>query len=249
MKFTLLPFTLVILSGALLQVQPCYAGEAESPEDTQLVKHLEAETESPFELDPLEVNRGQLSFEEELTLRIVRQAFNETPSNKQADRDKWLCWTEQPVGSRLYKLGCARNGDVWALRPQDLRSGNNLELTSPRAGYGKIMVASRKVSPGKLKKIFAALPGSAAYDKEFINMALTGKKPPRNVPTEEESEQFAKAWIKVERLHKRGKSENIQITAIKAEGMSLKRYNQIAGLTETYGSIKKDIAARVKLLR
>ncbi len=218
--------------------------------DTKLAHQFEDEENSPFELDPIAVTRGDLSFDEELTLRIVRQAFKEVPSNKQKDRDKLLCWIEKPVGSRLSKLGCARNGDVWALRPDKLSGGNILQTAKHAAvGYGEIMVASRPMGRVKLKRILAALPGTDAFDKEFIELAVKGVKPPRDIPSEEEMKKFAKAWLEVKRLHQQRKPEDVQIAAINAENLTLKRYNQIAELTETYQSIKKDIASRVKLIR
>jgi len=252
LSLTALLSILIAFAAALAQTTYASEDEQEPLESTQLAQHLGSEKESPFELDPVEVTNGSLTFEEELTLRIVRQAFNEVPSNKRKDKDKWLCWTEKPVGSRISRLGCARNGDVWAMRPDNSAVGELSTRKSPQAavGYGQIMVASRPVSEGRLKKILASLPGNAAYDREFIDMALAGKKkPPRGVPAEEEMDQFAKAWLKVDRLHKKGKSEDIQIAAINDENLSLQRYNQIAELTETYASIKSDIAARVKRLR
>lgn len=218
--------------------------------DTKLAQQFEDEENSPFELDPIAVTRGDLSFDEELTLRIVRQAFNEVPSNKQKDIDKLLCWIEKPIGSRISKLGCARNGDVWALRPDNLIGGNLLQTAKYAAvGYGEIMIASRPMGRVKLKRILAALPGTDAFDKEFIDLAVKGVKPPRDIPNEKEMEQFAKAWLEVKRLHKQRKSEDTQIAAINAENLTLKRYNRIAELTETYKSIKKDIASQVELIR
>ncbi len=204
----------------------------------------------PFELDPIEVTLGKISFEEELTLRIVRQGFKERASNRQEDRDKVVCWLSKPTGSRLSQLDCARNGDVWASRPDNMRGvGISNRTKYSGMGYGDFMIASRPITRGKLETILAALPGSDAYDKEFIKIALAGDKPPRDIPNEKEIEQFAKAWVEVGRLNKQGKSEDIQVAAITAENLTLKRYNRIAELSETYASLKEDIASRVKQLR
>ncbi len=238
----------LVLSGIIITTQTSNADEAKQLNDSASAKHFESE--SAFELEPIEVTRGNISFEEELTLRIVRQAFKEVPSNKREDIDKLLCWLEKPVGSRISRLGCARNGDVWALRPDNTLDGSMLLSSRYKgAGYGEFMIASRPMTRGRLKKILAALPGTDSFDKEFIAMAINGDKPPRNAPTEQEIDQFAKAWLQIKRLNKRGKSEDIQIAAINTEGLTLKRYNQIAELTETYKSIKKDISTQVKLFR
>ncbi len=243
---------------ALLLVILCSSVAANNSNEEQLgqlsgaksADQLESKKSDPFELDPIEVTRGNLSFEEELTLRIVRQGFNEIASNKRKDIDKIVCWMSKPVGSRLSELSCARNGDVWASRPDNMRgvgSANSAQYSA--VGYGKFMIASHPIARGKLKRILNALSGSDAFDKEFIGLAVKGVKPPRDIPNEEEIERFTKAYVEVNRLSKQGKSEDAQVVAITTENLTLKRYNRIAELIETYASLKEDVASRVKLLR
>jgi len=245
MKTKLLTITLLILFAtkgqANVETGISSAQKMKAQADAMLVRHIESKTDTPFELDPDDIANGKLSHEYELSLRMVRQALNKTPSNTQADLGKWICWYEKPVGSRLNKLNCARNGDI-ALSRNDTLSGGYISLTSK-------YIASRTMSRGKLEKILSALPGSDAYDQEFIALAMIEKELPKDIPSKKEIDQYAKAWIKVEKLYQQGKSEDTQIAAINAENMTLERYNRISEISETYASVMQDIAARVKQLR
>ncbi len=249
-KSKVLVILFLAVSSGSVAAKSSSAGETRQFVDTNIAQQIGAEENEPFELDPIAVTRGEITFAEELTLRIVRQGFKEVPSNKRKDIDKMVCWISRPVGSRLSQLDCARNGDIWASRPDNMRGigrSNNAQYSA--VGYGEFMIASHPITRGKLERILDALPGSDGFDKEFIDLAIKGAKPPRDLPNEEEIEKFTKAYVEINRLNKQGKSEDIQVAAIKAENLTLKRYNRIADLTETYASLKKDIADRVKLLR
>jgi hypothetical protein len=198
--------------------------------------------ESPLELDDLEVSGTSLSFRQEFTLRMLRSSLGKPRSRKQEDKDDWVCWIQKPTGSSLGYLNCARNGDLWAREPAFALLGP----TAPMAGYGTILRSSRPVNSAKLKQVLAQLEGPEGLDQEFVAMALQGRQPPRDIPSEQELEQFAEAYRAVTRLQARGRSESAQIRAIEDKGLSLEQYNHIAGLTETYRSIKEDIAARLE---
>lgn len=195
--------------------------------------------EKPLELDPIDVTAEGFSLQQEATLRLLRGALNRPKSQDQKDKDVWVCWVDEATGSHLNYLNCARNGDLWALeRPFGL-SGP----TMPSGGYGTILRSSSPVNRYKLQQALAALEGDEEFDREFVSMVLAGKEPPRDIPDEEEKAAFARAYKAVERLNRRGASEQRQIMAIEKEGLTLARYNHIASLVETYDSIENDIAA------
>lgn len=215
-------------------------------EDVLSADELEKGEQKPLELDPVTVVGGRMEFEQELALRIIRHSLDATQSQRREDRDKWVCWLRKPTGTRLNHLSCARNGDIWALRPGP---GNPMGQYSLVAGYGTILTTSRPVNKSKLMKIMATLQGSEEFNSEFLSMVASGEQPPRDIPDDGEVEQFARAWIEIGKLHKRGKSEDIQIAAIEKEGLSLERYNRIAELLEIYKSVQKQISQKVKALR
>lgn len=201
--------------------------------------------ELPLELDPITVSGQGLSFDQEVALRIVRQAYNAPRSDRQEDVDKLVCWLSRPTGSHFKHLSCARNGDIWALRPaHDGRWGRAFG----KAGYGTILHTTRTVNRYKLEQALAALPGSSDFDQEFIGMVLAGQQPGRDIPDDEEIDQFAHAWVQIGKLHKAGRPENEQLAAIEKEGLSIKRYNRIAELIETYQSVENQVDERIKKL-
>ena len=110
---------------------------------------------------------------------------------------------------------------------------------------GKILRSSHPVNTWKLKQAMASLEGNSEFDQEFIAMALTGERPPRDIPGEEELDRFARAYQAVGRLQARGVSEQRQVSAIEAQGLSLARYNRIAELTEVYQSLENAVAERL----
>ncbi len=200
--------------------------------------------ETPLELDPVEVTTEALSFDQEVTLRLIRQAYERPRSLKQEDRDVLVCWADEATGSHFKYLSCARNGDLWALQRPNGITGP----TVPMGGYGTIMRTERPVNRYKLEQALANLPGSAEFDKEFTNMVIAGDKPPRDIPDDEELDQFAQAYKDVGRLARRGASEDRQVRAIRESGLTLTRYNRIATLVETFQSIENDIASRIENL-
>jgi hypothetical protein len=229
------------LLAILVSVAPVAAAQSDQPLSDEAMARAE---ETPLALDPVEVTGQGWSYDQEVTLRLIRGALDRSKSQRQEDRDVLICWIDESVGSHFNYLGCARNGDLWALERPNGAGGP----TVPMGGYGKIMRSERPVNRYKLEQALASLPGSEEFDQEFLQMAVAGDRPPRDIPDEEEAEQFARAYKSVGRLARRGASEDRQIRAIQDEGLSLARYNRIADLIETYQSVENDIAERLASL-
>jgi len=215
---------------------------SEAPDDVD----MEGAEELPLVLDPIVVSDIGISFRQEVTMRIIRQAYNAPRSERLEDIDNWICWIIKPTGTHFGHLACARNCDLWANRPTS--AGGTMRAGIGKAGYGKIMRTSRPTNRWKLEKAMAALPGSSDFDKEFVSMVMAGQQPPRDIPDDEELDQFAKAWVQIGKLHKAGMSDDEQVVAIEDEGLSLKRYNRIAELVETYQSVENQVDERIKRL-
>jgi hypothetical protein len=205
-----------------------------------------AAAEEPLVLDDLEIVADGLSFEQEFTLRMLRESLDKPKSQKEEDRDEWVCWVDEATGSSFNYLNCARNGDIWALQPSSMGGGSMaIGAPMPQAGYGSIMRSSRPVNRAKLRQAMENLNGNAEFDREFIALSLSGERPPRDIPDEEELDRFAEAYAELGRLQQRGASESRQIGAIEAKGLTLARYNRIAELTEVYQSIENQVAERL----
>lgn len=243
----------VILTLSLVAPAIAAGADAPPPEDDMgflseapVDVDLEGAEEIPLELDPITVTDIGLSFRQEVSMRIIRQAYNAPRSEKLEDIDNWICWIIKPVGTHFGHLACARNGDLWANRPSNI--GGKITAFTGKAGYGKIMRTSRPTNRWKLEQAMAALPGSSDFDKEFVGMVMAGQQPPRDIPDDDELDQFAKAWVQVEKLNQAGKSDDEQVVAIEDEGLSLNRFNRIAELVETYQSVENQVDERIKLL-
>ena len=205
-----------------------------------------AAADEPLVLDDLEIVADGLSFEQEFTLRMLRESLDKPKSQKEEDRDEWVCWVDEATGSNFNYLNCARNGDIWALQPSSMGGGAMaIGAPMPQAGYGSIMRSSNPVNRAKLKQAMDNLNGNAEFDKEFIALSLSGERPPRDIPDEKELDQFAEAYEALGRLQRRGASEGRQIGAIEETGLTLARYNRIAELTEVYQSIENEVAERL----
>ena len=89
------------------------------------------------------------------------------------------------------------------------------------AGYDKIMRSTRPVNRWKLEQALDALSGSSDFDRELLDRVMAGEQPARDIPNDQELDQFAKAWVHVGNLNKAHKSEALQIKAIDAEGLTL----------------------------
>jgi hypothetical protein len=232
----------VLMVGLL--ASPGFAQEEESPLTEEEMAQARKGT---LELDTIEVN-ATITVQQEAALRIVRQAMSEPRSLKRKDFDRWRCWLDRPVGTHLNYLHCARNGDLWALKPKGNGAFlNGQDLIPIKYGdYGEVLVSDRPVNRAKLEKILAGLSGDGANDFMFVNMVLNGEKPPRDVPSDGELDQFARAWARVKALEQEGRDEGAQVQAIERTGLSLDRYNRIAELVEDHAYIHDQVAARLQ---
>ncbi len=206
-------------------------------------EELAGAEEAPLEFGEIVVTGSQFTFEQEVAFRLVRYAMNTPRSDKREDRDKWVCWIDRGVGSRLRHLSCARNGDLWALRPDP--DGSTL-MPRGAAGYGTIMRSTRPVNRAKFKKMLAAMAGNDEFDREFVAMARAGRKPPRDIPSADELDRFALAYQAVGDLA--DADDNTLEDAIRNKGLTLSRYNRIVDLLRTYQSIENEVAIRLNAM-
>ncbi len=206
--------------------------------------------EAPLEFGEMVVTGHQFTFEQELAFRLVRHAMDTPRSDKEEDRDVWVCWIDRATGSHFRYLSCARNGDLWALRPDrnSLTRGNAFTSANPRAGYGIIMRSTRPVHKTKLKKMLATMHGNDEFDREFVSMALTGQTPPRDIPSEDELDHFALAYRAIGELTDAGADDDALEAAIKAQSLTLSRYNRIVDLISIYQSIENEVAIRLNAM-
>jgi hypothetical protein len=221
----------------------CAASADEPPLTPEQVDGAQVE---PLELDTLEVVGG-LTVQQEAALRIVRQALDEPRSFLRKNFDKWRCWFERPLGTRLQFLHCARNGDLWALQPRGAGGSISANDLTPTiyGDYGRVLVSSRPMTEAKMRRMLGNAVGSEENDDVFIEMVLAGQTPPKDVPSLEELERFSEAWSSVDSMSRRGVGEDRQIAAIESSGLSLNRYNRIAELVEDFPYIHDQVAARV----
>ena len=214
----------------------------EKPPEADIAGEATVADDDVLELDRISVQGERLSLKQETRLRFIRHALNEPRSSKKEDRDKLLCWLETPVGTRFQHVTCARNGDLDALRLGGKDGG-----MGGSAGYGrhKFWRSLQADNEATIRNIMADLPDSGYFDQDFFSMASAGDQPPRDIPEEEELARFAIAWIEVENLTQAGKPEADVITAIKAESLTLKRYNRLVELTQGYQSIRDKVTELV----
>lgn len=235
---------------SLLFILPFQVHAVEAPSDEEL-EAAEKKTidvgEKPLELDEFTVTGMQFSLEQETALRLVRQALKASKSYKREDKDKWVCWFRKPAGTHRTHLECARNGDLMALRP-DAMFGNNVTGGGAYAGYGTIMQSQRPVNKKEFEAMLRDLPGSADLDKEFVGMSMAGMETPRDIPSDAELDQFAEAYKNVKALEISGGDDSEMAAAIRAEGLTISRYNRMVELLETYQSLENEVAFRLGTL-
>lgn len=210
----------------------------EEPPEAKLTGESNIADDDVLELDLLEVTGERLSLKQETRLRFIRRALDEPRSFLKKDWDKMLCWLEAPVGTRLRYVLCARNGDLEAVRPGGVAGV---------AGYGRhhFWRSVTADNSATLRTILGFLSDSEYFDQDFVSIALAGDQPPQDVPGEKELHQFAKAWIETEKLAISGQPEDQLIAAITAEGLTLRRYNRLVELTESFQSIRGKVTELV----
>ena len=237
-----LSLLLLIAASSLAAFDPRTVPDVDHSETVPL------ESEIPLELDRISVTTERMSVRREAGFRLVRQALERKRSNRQEDIDELICWFETPTGTHLKFLYCARNGDIWAREPNPFFP-DALDLRRQVPGYGRLMRSSQPMSEGKMSNRLASLQGSADLDNEFVAMALSGQDPPQDIPDEEEMDRFANAFHAVEILSESGANDDEMEAAIEAEGLSLKRYNRLIDLVETFQSLENQALERVSVMR
>lgn len=246
-KAASMKFFIIVL--ALATTGLAYAGEAPSEEElANATEEVLDVGEEPLELDEMIVTGEQFSLEQETAVRMVRQALTREKSSKSEDRDTWVCWYRKPGGTHFTYMECARNGDLWALRPDG--SGHRMvgDDVPPGTVYGTVMRSNRPINKKKFEAMLAQLPGSSDLDKEFVALSLAGQNPPRDIPSDAELDSFASAYSEVGALSRAGESEKAMLEAIESTGLSLDRYNRIVDLVETYQSVENEVAFRLGTL-
>ena len=79
-------------------------------------------------------------------------------------------------------------------------------------------------------------------------MSLAGMEPPRDIPSDAELDQFAEAYKNVTALQGTGAGDDAMLAAIEAQGLTLREYNRVVELVETYQSIENEVAFRLGTL-
>jgi len=210
---------------------------------------LAAEKQEPVEEAPIELERilvamqTGLTYEQEVTLRIIRQGYKKKRSAREKDRDVWVCWFDR--GSKF--LRCGRNGDMWAHRSRYLSKNRppSDEAIRDKDGYGGVLVTTFPADRRWLEQTLAELPGSDAFDVEFIAMVVAGQRPPLEIPGNKEMDRFTSIWKKVGNLEQHVDPEDPRLSVIDDAEFSVIRYQHISELIETYQSIKAEIDERV----
>lgn len=206
----------------------------------------EVTQESPLALDVLLVSlETGLTYDQEVMLRVIRQAYKKKRSKLDKDRDVTICWLGKPrSGYARGFLYCARNGDLRAQRLRSRLPGDK-ELEG-WDGYGTVQVTTFPVKRRWLEDALAALPGSDEFDVELISMVRAGERPPLDIPDDEELDRFVPVWAKVGRPKESGNFTENQISMITDAEFSVVRYRQILTLVEVYQSINSEVNKRLK---
>lgn len=233
--------------GADSPVQGGELDESDWPSEEELkrAEQLDLEVDGePIELDKITVYGEQFTFEREAGLRLIRQALKTHRSYKRKDRYAWVCKFRRPAGTHMKHLECARNGDFMAVSVNPTYPTFEKDVPKDQR-FGKIWRSQRPVNEKKFKEMLSQLAGPPDFDQEFVALALSGKRPPRNVPSEEELDRFSRAYEAVERLSDLGTPEDELIAVIEDQELTLGRYNEIVELVETYQSIENAVAERL----
>lgn len=233
--------------GADSPMQDEDTNESDWPSEEELKRAEQQDLEvdgEPIELDKITVYGKQFTFEQEVGLRLIRQALKTHRSYLRKDRYVWVCKFRRPAGTHMKHIECARNGDFMALSFDPTYPTFEKDMPKDQR-FGKIWTSQRPVNERKFEEMLSQLAGPADFDQEFVAMALSGKRPPRNVPSEDELDRFSQAYEAVESLSDLGTTEDELISIIESQELTLSRYNEIVELVETYQSIENAVAQRL----
>ena len=75
-------------------------------------------TDGKVDLGVLEISQDRWTYEQEITMRMIKKAYGEPRSEALEDLDKWVCWIGNSGLSKFSYLRCARNGDIMAMSPK-----------------------------------------------------------------------------------------------------------------------------------
>lgn len=218
------------------------ASAQESPELDALFQ------DNPLNLGILEVREDRWTYDQEVFLRMVRQAFEQPESTLEEDRDKWVCWLQygrNEHGQRRQFLTCARNGDILARSSEFSKDGieGNPLL---KAGYGTYLRSTERVRRHELEELLNTLRGDDAFNDEFLALVRAGQRPPRKIPSDAELAQFAAASLELVEV---GVSEPDAVTRaeiIKRHGLSVARFDHIGETVAAYATVRGRLAAAVQ---
>jgi hypothetical protein len=197
-----------------------------------------AANEQPLDLGIIEISADRWTYEQEITLRMIREAYGQPRSALAEDRDKWVCWIQDQSLSKFAYLYCARNGDIQSRRPsQRLKGGKWIA----EGGYGRFLVSTHPVIEHKFEKDLASFRGGDDFNSEFLALVMAGERPPRKIPNETEMEQFAAAWQELEAMEPGDSKDAQRSEIILNQGLTVNRYNQIQTIVDTYKSIRAQL--------
>jgi hypothetical protein len=231
-RFPFLP--LMLCSVACLAWSNAATGQDGSSADQ------DAEVQA-IDLGILEVAADRWTYDQEIALRMIRQAYGKPRSELEEDRDKWVCWTRAMKKSRQEFLYCARNGDIQARGRKYLANGGPLV----EEGYGGMLKSAAPVFSTKLERNLASIRGSDAFNNEFLELVRAGERPPRRIPNDTEMQQFAAATKELETAGAVESGSPQRAEIIVKNGLAVHRYNTIQATVDTYTSIRNQYLALI----
>lgn len=187
----------------------------------------------------------------ELALRIIalglRNQEDRTPS--ELGPDDVICEFGQPVGTNLTHILC---GEVQHMRAgsglgtEGFRSSGMTRLGDQSARFAIAVPAQR----AKVERLIRMLPGLPSMNERLVRIGLHGRALPTGLPDEAEMQAFVRAYRAVSSVSDRfdpqiavaqgerrreliRESDRAMIEAIRASGLSVERYNSIAGHVQT----------------
>jgi hypothetical protein len=179
------------------------------------------------------------TYEQEMSARIIREAYEVPFSDDPADRDKLRCWVEDRPLSKFGYLYCARMGDIQARRASEVFDRNGLRAL----GYGTFLQSSQLVNPAQFEKILSEFSGNEQFNEEFVELVENGERPPRYFPSVEEIDQYL---LVTKELRALGSEVSRDVTSelAKKHGLTLGRYDEIAKMIQLFPSVSSAVAAR-----
>lgn len=220
--------------------------------------------------EDIAVDLGVMSVEgrkQELALRMVKLAFERSPSNRAEDLDKVVCWVDKKKGSHMNHLFCGTNRARFRMGRAGQASFNELIRTfRPKAGGPKepmvappstnnmIFMSDQPVTEGQMEAMSKRL-GPSSLNYEILKRAAKGHPMPDDLPNQTELDAFLEAFTSVREIRRdfdprindappadrrrlQEDADQRMIAAIKDAGLTVERYNRISDLTGRYESLR-----------